>query len=236
MAQEDWVCQGVLRSGNIMNLPIQKDGSLEIHISSTLDSPKYDTITETLKEFQAQFTKKLQLDLGNMFNHSSVPRSDSSTTILCKADNKQFTVHRGLLAARSVVFSSMFESKMKENSTGIVEIADVSSKVMKIILHFLYTGTLLENWSKVNIVELLYTSAKYEVNDLMEYLDNVIGQMCTVKNVGKLMNLVKKLNLKRAENDLFVFIKNSSETFEQFEKIVQDVNSDFVFGTVKNEA
>lgn len=231
MVKEKWTSNEILPYST--NPPVQKDGSLEIEITTFLQSPVYDTIEEIQSKFQGSFIRKLQSDLANMLNLTSLPSADSSTLIVCKVDGVRFPIHRGMLAARSAVFARMFQSRMRENQTGQVEVADVSSVVMKIILHFLYTGTLLKNWNMVKPDELLYAAAKYEVHDLLEFLDVVVGRICTIDNAGKLLNLARKLNLKRAEDDLFNFVKNSSETFSQVEKFVKDAKSDIIFGFVQ---
>ncbi len=225
MVEQNWECK-LIGPNFIEYLPLDQDGSLEVDIVVTIQPPKYKTIDEMLSKFQGQFIEKLQFDLANMLNISSSSCPDFATVILSKFDSAEFPVHLELLASRSNVFLRMLESNKKDGPKRIVEVTEVSSAVLKIILHFLYTGTLLENWKTVSTEELVFAAASYEIHDLLEFLDEVVGQICTMDNAGKLMRLARKMKLKRAEKDLFTFIKISSESFDQFEKFMVDSKSD----------
>uniref|UniRef100_A0A8C4WNP5 Speckle-type POZ protein n=1 Tax=Eptatretus burgeri TaxID=7764 RepID=A0A8C4WNP5_EPTBU len=52
-----------------------------------------------------------------------------------------FHAHKAILAARSPVFSAMFEHEMEESKLNRVEISDVAADVFREMMHFIYTGT-----------------------------------------------------------------------------------------------
>jgi len=75
---------------------------------------------------------------------------------------------------RSPVFEAMFRSEMLEQQTGVVEL-DLSSKTLKILLHFIYTGSLPQGWSKDDYIDVIgleldYAADKYMLDELSEIL------------------------------------------------------------------
>jgi speckle-type POZ protein len=76
----------------------------------------------------------LSEDLGQLFE-----RAPFSDVTLCVGD-RQFQVHKAILAARSPVFNAMFEHEMEERKQNRVEITDVDQEVMAEMLRFIYTG------------------------------------------------------------------------------------------------
>lgn len=92
----------------------------------------------------------------------------------------------------------MFRSDMKEAKSGTVQVDDVGSQVMEILVKFWYTGQLDESWSDPGVIhELTYAAGKYTMNDLLEFLNNTLGSdkiHCDIR----LLDLARKLDLKRA--------------------------------------
>lgn len=62
-----------------------------------------------------------------------------SDVVLC-VDSQQFQAHKSILSVRSPVFAAMFSHDTKELQQNLVEISDMTSKVMNALLNFIYTG------------------------------------------------------------------------------------------------
>ncbi|KAK1798204.1 hypothetical protein P4O66_000697 [Electrophorus voltai] len=77
---------------------------------------------------------RLADELGGLWEHSRF--TDCS---LCVA-GQEFQAHKAILAARSPVFSAMFEHEMEESKKNRVEINDVEPEVFKEMMCFIYTG------------------------------------------------------------------------------------------------
>ncbi len=119
-----------------------------------------------------------------------------------------------LLTAQCSVFESMFRSKLSENKTGIVDVKDVSSKTMGILLHFFYTGNLLPSWKDDDtVVEFAYAVGKYQLENILKLLDDVLGSRdendATYTDL-KLLDLAQNLGLKTAEKELLERIKKTT--------------------------
>ena len=84
-----------------------------------------------------------------------------------KVDNREFNVHRIVLAARSPVFASMFEHDLAEKNTNVVDIPDCTAESFEVFLHYLYSGC-AETLFVSNVYNVYYAADKYHVDDLKE--------------------------------------------------------------------
>jgi len=86
-----------------------------------------------------------------------------------------------------------------------------------------YRSPMLEDWAESDvIIQLVYAADKYQLTDLFEFLDQVVGVVCTKETAGKLLNLAKKLSMKKAEKDLFEFMKKHASSFEEMVSFSSD--------------
>ncbi|KAL5509121.1 hypothetical protein EMCRGX_G004415 [Ephydatia muelleri] len=60
--------------------------------------------------------------------------------VMLAVGSHEFKAHKAVLAARSPVFSAMFEHKMEESRKNHVEISDLDQEVMQEMLAYIYTG------------------------------------------------------------------------------------------------
>ncbi|XP_076229362.1 BTB/POZ and MATH domain-containing protein rdx isoform X5 [Nomia melanderi] len=77
---------------------------------------------------------RLSDDLGLLFENQKF--SDVTLTVC----GREFQAHKAILAARSPVFSAMFEHEMEERKQNRVDITDVDHEVLREMLRFIYTG------------------------------------------------------------------------------------------------
>lgn len=117
-----------------------------------------------------------------------------------------------MLLAQCPVFESMFRSDFSENQTGIVNVKDVTGKTMGILLHLFYAGQLLPAWKDLDTVaEFTYAVGKYRLTNVLKLLDGVLGNRDDEDASfvdARLLSLARKLDLKTAEKELVVRIKN----------------------------
>jgi hypothetical protein len=97
----------------------------------------------------------LRQDLELLINN---PRY-SDIEIIC-SDKKKLYSSRAILAARSEVFNGLLYNGMKESYENKIYLPTVNSSVMKIILEYVYTGSIKESLTKNNIIEI-YSAADY---------------------------------------------------------------------------
>lgn len=195
------------------------------------------TLCSKVRDFKIKSKQQLAQDLGNT-EALTVPSADAATKIISK-DNKEFPVNRGILSgqtlpltcvhifyllgmytiswmnfllfdtARSPVFQRMFRNKMAETITGEVHLDDMSSKAVEVLLQYMCTGTLHQDWKSEEVIAQLCNAAhKYELNTLFEFLDDAIGSIVSTMGFAKkLIPVALRLEMKKAEHALFEFAK-----------------------------
>lgn len=77
---------------------------------------------------------RLADDLGSLFE------SGKFSDVILSVNGTEFNAHKSILAARSEVFSAMFEHEMEEKKQNRVEIVDMDESVLSEMLKFIYTG------------------------------------------------------------------------------------------------
>ncbi|VDD86892.1 unnamed protein product [Enterobius vermicularis] len=102
---------------------------------------------------------RLADEMANLFEKHSF-----SDCVLVAGRDREFHVHKALLAARSPVFAACFEHKMSEAQSDRVVVDDVEPDVMKELLRFMYTDTApnLERMADT----LLAAADKYQLDRL----------------------------------------------------------------------
>eukprot|EP00092_Neocalanus_flemingeri_P025487 GFUD01027635.1.p1 GENE.GFUD01027635.1~~GFUD01027635.1.p1 ORF type:complete len:389 (-),score=101.20 GFUD01027635.1:68-1177(-) len=87
--------------------------------------------------------------------------------VVLKCKGEKFHCHRSILGARSAVFSKMFDSDMKEATSGLVVIDDVEPDILEIMVEFVYTGEVTKQVD--DLTKLVYVGDKYELEGLLDF-------------------------------------------------------------------
>lgn len=233
------------KKASIQNLPISPDGSVEIHCKLQVFAthPHRADLSSQISRFHSQSVQRLSKDLlaaleqvSDFSGTSSIANNDdtsastlplqllSSSVKIISREGRQFLMDRSFLAARSPVFRAMFKSQMRESHTGIVNMDDLSAQTIQVLLHFIYTGMLHELWCHEDVItEFVYAAEKYELTELLEFYDRVLGSLCTIKTAGRLLIVTGRLNLKNAEQQIFSFIQKHMTSAEVLISIAKDI-------------
>ncbi|CAB5188867.1 unnamed protein product [Rhizophagus irregularis] len=108
----------------------------------------------------------LEYDLGLLINNPKY----SDIEILCE-DEKKLYGCRAILAARSEVFDRLFYNGMKESYDNQISFPEINSSGMKIILDYIYTGSIKEeSLNKDNIIEAYYAADFFQLLDLQDFI------------------------------------------------------------------
>lgn len=122
-------------------------------------------------------------------------------------DGVIITAHKLILSARVPMFRAMFETDMAEKSSGVVETPEIGSDAMNIILHYIYTGKLHENWKSADMTELLNGADQYGLDGLIQYCNHLLITLANDQNAKYLLEVAKLHELNHAEEDLSKYIK-----------------------------
>uniref|UniRef100_A0A8C6EGB7 Speckle-type POZ protein n=1 Tax=Moschus moschiferus TaxID=68415 RepID=A0A8C6EGB7_MOSMO len=100
---------------------------------------------------------------------------------------REFQAHKAILAARSPVFSAMFEHEMEESKKNRVEINDVEPEVFKEMMCFIYMGK-APNLDKM-ADDLLAAADKYVLERLKVMCGDALCSKLSVENAREILIL-----------------------------------------------
>uniref|UniRef100_A0A1I7TNM9 Protein roadkill n=2 Tax=Caenorhabditis tropicalis TaxID=1561998 RepID=A0A1I7TNM9_9PELO len=108
----------------------------------------------------------------------------SDFTLICKTDSdspsQTFYIHKAILAARSRVFSAMFEHHMQESDTNMTTVDDIEPEVMKELLVYMYTGQTKSLDQLAN--HLIAAADKYQLDRLKVMCEQSLCNQITTEN------------------------------------------------------
>jgi hypothetical protein len=103
----------------------------------------------------------------------------SDIEILCEGE-KKLHGSKAILAARSEVFDRLLYNGMKENQ---ISFPKINSSVMKIILEYIYTGSIKkESLNKNNIIEVFHAANHFQLPSLQEFILNIMKNADYMEN------------------------------------------------------
>lgn len=110
--------------------------------------------------------------------------------VILKVKDREFKVHRCVLAARSTVLLDMLthDRDAKEKNTEIVELPHFGPDVFSVFLDYLYTGN-VEDINSKNFKELFLVADSYKVNGLRKLCLNHILEDISVDNFCDVLTL-----------------------------------------------
>ncbi|CAG8590979.1 uncharacterized protein OCT59_001021 [Rhizophagus irregularis] len=112
----------------------------------------------------------LKQDLRLLINNPKY----SDIEILCE-DEKKLYGCRAILAARSEVFDRLLYNEMKESHETQISFPKIHSNGMKIILEYIYTGSVKkESLTKDNTVEAFYAADYFQLLELQDFIIKII--------------------------------------------------------------
>jgi len=161
------------------------DGS--ILIECTLKYPR--PITKTPASDGADFSVvDIQSALVSPLHTMLTEQLHSDVTLLCGKEEKEIKAHKGILAAHSPVFRSMFEERWSESKEP-VRIPDATAQTIHSLLRFLYCGTLDASTLDENYMGLLAIAEKYDISHLKSIVERFIVSKTTVSNALQMVEL-----------------------------------------------
>lgn len=150
------------------------------------------------QELNRNVTEKMQNLLDSGHNSDFVIKVPSDSD---RSKYESFRVHKNILATGSEVFKAMFESPMKESQSGEVTFDDLSSAGLKILLKFIYTGIVDDDW-KNNPSEIADVANRFLLSLLTKFIDLNLHLICNVENAYDLFRIAKHHGLTTATNNI----------------------------------
>lgn len=139
---------------------------------------------------------------------------------------KRINVHKDVLAARSDVFRSMFDSAALENSVGECLIDGIDASTLQIIVDYLYdfpVGDDLES----NSQEVYLAAEKYQLEELGEMCVDAMSIGLNVKNAAQTYVFARDHGLAKVAEKAVDFVRNNYQAFADvggFSKIAESTS------------
>ena len=129
----------------------------------------------------------------------------------CFDGGQQIGAHKNILAARSPVFSAMFEHNMQETKTGQVNIQDAQLDIFKQLLHYIYCGRLPMPLTESTSHSLLIVAEKYDVVDLKEECAKFLVSTIRMDNAINLLLVAHQQSVEKMKEGVIYFIKQNAK-------------------------
>lgn len=135
---------------------------------------------------------------------------------------KQLHAHKFVLSARSPVFSSMFQSDMKEKHDNAVIIKDIDYDALQEMLRFMYSAK-VENLGEL-AGAVLAAAEKYQVDGLKDACETYLFKNMGIYNAVEIYSLCCKYNMDELKGFVSTFIRfhakgvSDSIAFKDMEK------------------
>ncbi|KAF8786932.1 speckle-type POZ protein-like [Argiope bruennichi] len=145
--------------------------------------------------------------------------------ITLKTASKTFKAHKAVLSCRSPVFKAMFECDIVENSSGIVNISDIDSKILEQMLFFMYADQIEDTMDPRSVMKLYCAADKYQIHTLKECCYPILKSLISAEHVCELLPLAYKYHDETLKIIAKAFVcKHPSETLESdgWEKLMED--------------
>ncbi|CAB5146725.1 unnamed protein product [Rhizophagus irregularis] len=130
----------------------------------------------------------LEQDLITLINNPKY----SDIEILCEDEKKLFAC-RAILAARSEIFDSLLYNGMKETYEKQISFPSINSVVMKIIIEYIYAGSIKEeSLTEDNIIETFFAADYFQLSSMKDFIINTINNVnfVTPELLSKLTEMI----------------------------------------------
>ncbi|XP_071033416.1 speckle-type POZ protein B-like [Parasteatoda tepidariorum] len=172
-------------------------------VTSKIERYFYRSVHPVEKMVAENSPSVLQNDFRGLFV------SKKYSDIKLRVDNDVFLAHRSVLAARSPVFTAMFDQEMSEAKTGIVDIVDIDGKTLNLFLEYLYTESI--SAMDYEIAKLLLVVAdKYQVQSLKDECLSFLKSTISVENVCEVVNIASMVNEDMLKRTAINYVKTNA--------------------------
>lgn len=154
----------------------------------------------------ANSVNRLLTDLENLYQSK-----ENSDFMLVSSDEKEFPVHRAILAIRSKAFAAIFRLHTNEVREGKHTMPDIDGETLEVLMEHIYCG----HSSKVDPCAegVLAAAEKFGLEDLKLAGEKALKGKLNPENVGKMLILADKYSAADLKSGCLECIKRSQIEF-----------------------
>ncbi|XP_043479770.1 speckle-type POZ protein B-like [Leptopilina heterotoma] len=179
----------------------------------------FDSLT-TIEEEPPVKRRKCNDPMENM---KSLLGNENFKDVRFKVEDKEFTAHKAILAIRSPVFAAMFNSKMSEELTSIVQIKDIKPTIFQQMLNFIYNVE-IKDLDEVAL-DLFCVAEKYQLEELKTNCINSLCKNLSAKTVFDTLEMADLYSLPEVRSEclkLLITEWNVISETKEFKNLIQN--------------
>lgn len=142
-------------------------------------------------------------------NIHSLLETGNFSDMALKIGDTRIPVHKSILAARSPVFSAMFQHDLEENKKGFVTITDLELDSLKEMLKFIYTGKVSQLETMAD--SLLAAADKYALDRLKVMCEEALASNLNIENVCDVLILADLHNAQQLKSVAIDFTNSHAQ-------------------------
>lgn len=141
--------------------------------------------------------------------------------------------HRLILSARSCFFRTLISGNTSEAMSGVLQIPDFSGQVVRLMINFLYSGTVKP--STEEIIELLYLSEYLKIDNLKLIIQNQLSEFISTDNLITFWELSEDLHLDSLKKACLKFSLKTPDVKKLVNEMPKEIKSQY-FKLLKDKA
>jgi hypothetical protein len=122
------------------------------------------------------------------------------------SDGVEIPAHRSVLAVACPYFSAAFRGPWREMS-GKSWVTDHNSKVMLVVLTYIYTGRL--EWNDADAVDVWAAASEYQIDGLMRFCELYCEGKLDLSNIISMLRLTRLYGATNLKTKCFAFVKEN---------------------------
>jgi len=176
---------------------------------------KYSNLEE---EFAAGIIKEQQNIQKFCSDIKNFIQDETTKDFQIQINNREFPVHKFLLAARSPTLAEIFKKNPEVENLNLV---DISVEIFEIILKFLYTDELPGD-NGMNFLHLFAAAGKLKIQELKDFAAEKNLELITAENALEILNLSNKYEHDELKLKAFEEIKRNYPKMMLSNEIIDD--------------
>ncbi|XP_061396069.1 protein roadkill-like [Musca vetustissima] len=164
---------------------------------------------EPAKQIKCESKKQAITDISKDFANILASKEFSDVTLVTK-DRVEFKAHKLVLCVRSDVFAAKFRNDLQEEQkTDSITIEDMNSKVLKELLNYMYTDSVI---AKEMAGDLFVAAKKYALLGLQEMCVDMLIETMSTDTVADILLLGNRHSNERLKSESTQFAMENIKT------------------------
>ena len=183
-------------------------------ITVTLSIPR-----EPSEKGHTKYDDQLQIIRGL----KSLLKDPKHSDLVLVCEGEKIAAHKAILACRSPVLDRMLQTCMKEGQTGEIIIEDMAPGTLRMLLEFVYTGTVDDITE--GLEEVLYAADKYEMISLVDVCVENMKESASPENILTFWKSAERHSLQHLKQFIIQKIRSEKQEFISSSIFMEDVKN-----------